>query len=167
VAIPKVAFYWCASCGGCEEAVLDLAEDLHETYYMGLVDKNDKVNLYDGDIRVVTPTGEEFVKFKPRDYLKHIEEHVESWSYTKFTYLKNVGWNGFTDGKDSGVYRVAPLARLNVFDGILNMVEMAFRACDPSFACATHSLPGQMPLIVSIFDQDKELVRKVSKGINA
>jgi F420-non-reducing hydrogenase small subunit len=24
----KVAFYWCASCGGCEEAVLDLAEDL-------------------------------------------------------------------------------------------------------------------------------------------
>ena len=23
---PKVAFYWCASCGGCEEAVLDLAE---------------------------------------------------------------------------------------------------------------------------------------------
>jgi F420-non-reducing hydrogenase small subunit len=25
---PKVAFYWCASCGGCEEAVVDLAEDL-------------------------------------------------------------------------------------------------------------------------------------------
>lgn len=27
---PKVAFYWCASCGGCEEAVLDLAEDILE-----------------------------------------------------------------------------------------------------------------------------------------
>jgi len=25
---PKVAFYWCASCGGCEEAVIDLAEDI-------------------------------------------------------------------------------------------------------------------------------------------
>lgn len=25
---PKIAFYWCASCGGCEEAVVDLAEDL-------------------------------------------------------------------------------------------------------------------------------------------
>lgn len=25
---PKVGFYWCASCGGCEEAVLDLAEDI-------------------------------------------------------------------------------------------------------------------------------------------
>jgi len=28
VAKPKVAFYWCASCGGCEEAVVDLAEDI-------------------------------------------------------------------------------------------------------------------------------------------
>lgn len=28
MAKPKVAFYWCASCGGCEEAVIDLAEDL-------------------------------------------------------------------------------------------------------------------------------------------
>ena len=25
---PKVAFYWCASCGGCEEAIVDLAEDI-------------------------------------------------------------------------------------------------------------------------------------------
>jgi F420-non-reducing hydrogenase small subunit len=25
---PKIAFYWCASCGGCEEAVVDLAEDI-------------------------------------------------------------------------------------------------------------------------------------------
>ena len=25
---PKIAFYWCASCGGCEEAVVDLAEGI-------------------------------------------------------------------------------------------------------------------------------------------
>ena len=25
---PKVAFYWCASCGGCEETVVDLNEDI-------------------------------------------------------------------------------------------------------------------------------------------
>jgi len=25
---PKVAFYWCASCGGCEESIVDLAEDI-------------------------------------------------------------------------------------------------------------------------------------------
>ncbi len=28
MAKPKVAFYWCASCGGCEEAIVDLAEDV-------------------------------------------------------------------------------------------------------------------------------------------
>jgi F420-non-reducing hydrogenase large subunit len=37
-----------------------------------------------------------------------------------------------------------------VDDGLLNMIEMAFRAYDPCQGCATHSLPGQMPLIVSI-----------------
>jgi F420-non-reducing hydrogenase large subunit len=35
--------------------------------------------------------------------------------------------------------------------GILNMVEMAFRAFDPCYSCATHSLPGQMPLQVLIY----------------
>ena len=35
--------------------------------------------------------------------------------------------------------------------GILNMIEMAFRAFDPCFSCATHSLPGQMPLNVVVY----------------
>jgi F420-non-reducing hydrogenase large subunit len=35
--------------------------------------------------------------------------------------------------------------------GILNMIEMAFRAFDPCYSCATHSLPGQMPLSASIY----------------
>ncbi len=34
---------------------------------------------------------------------------------------------------------------------ILNMIEMAFRAFDPCFSCATHSLPGQMPLEVQVW----------------
>lgn len=258
----------------------------HETYYMGLVDENNKVNFYDGKIRVVDPDGKEFLKFEPKDYLQHIAEHVEPWSYIKFLYLKEIGWKGFTDGKDSGIYRVAPLARLNVADGmatplaqeeyekmfttlggkpahntlayhwarlievlyaaermlelatdeeildshirnipeqtpeegigvveaprgtlfhhyktdeqgrvtnmnlivatlnnsasicmsvekaakslikngivndgLLNMIEMAFRAYDPCFGCATHSLPGKMPLEVSIFDSEENLVR--------
>jgi len=41
-----------------------------------------------------------------------------------------------------------------VTEGMLNMVEMAFRAYDPCFGCATHSLPGQMPLQVTIWDAD-------------
>jgi len=39
-----------------------------------------------------------------------------------------------------------------VDDGLLNMIEMAFRAYDPCHGCATHSLPGQMPLVVAIRD---------------
>jgi len=42
--------------------------------------------------------------------------------------------------------------------GILNRVEMAFRAYDPCFDCATHSLPGQMPLEVVIRDAKGETV---------
>lgn len=97
----------------------------HDTYYMGMVDKNNKVNFYEGDIRIVTPEGKEFVKFKPKDYLEHIEEHVEPWSYVKFPYLKKIGWKGFVDGKDSGIYRVAPLARLNVSDGMATPLAQA------------------------------------------
>ena len=36
--------------------------------------------------------------------------------------------------------------------GVLNMIEMAFRAYDPCFGCATHHLPGQMPLDVTLRD---------------
>ena len=43
---------------------------------MGLVDKNNKVNFYDGDIRVVTPEGREFAKFRPGEYLDHIQREL-------------------------------------------------------------------------------------------
>jgi len=41
---------------------------------------------------------------------------------------------------------------VEVTEGILNQIEMAFRAYDPCFGCATHSLPGQMPMEVRILD---------------
>ena len=262
----------------------------HQTYNMGLVDENNHVNFYDGDIRVTGPDGKEFVKFKPADYLKHIEEHVEPWSYLKFPFLKKIGWKGFVDGKDSGIYKATPLSRLNasdgmatplaneehdrmyktlggkpvhqtlathwariiellyaaerwvelvsdpditgpayravptetpsegvgvveaprgtlyhhyktdaagmiqeanlivgttnnnapinmsvkkaaeglikggkVNDGLLNMVEMAFRAYDPCFGCATHTLPGQMPMIIKVYDHEKTLVEELRR----
>lgn len=261
------------------------------SYYMGLVDGNNKLNFYDGDVRVVDPDGKEVAKFKPADYLEYIAEHTEPWSYLKFPFLKKVGWNGLTEGMDSGVYRVSPLARLNVADGmatplaqaeydrmyqtlggkpvhatlafhwarlvellyaaerllelcqdgeitdpnvrtiptatpdegvgiveaprgtlihhymtddkgivtgvnlivatahnypamnmsikkaaqglikkgqqvtegLLNMVEMAFRAYDPCMACATHTIPGQMPLEVVIYDSKGEVVQTLSR----
>ena len=89
-----------------------------QTYYMGTVDENNHINFYDGLIRVTDPEGKEFVKYPASDYAQHIAERVEPWSYLKFPYLKGVGWNGFVDGTDSGVYCATPLPRLNAADGI-------------------------------------------------
>ncbi len=90
----------------------------HRTYYMGLVDADNRVNFYDGMLRVVDPDGKEYARFRTQDYLQFIAEHVEPWSYIKFCYLKPVGWKGFVDGPESGVYAVAPLARLNAAEGM-------------------------------------------------
>jgi len=90
----------------------------HKTYYMGMVDERNRPNFYDGLLRVVDPSGKEYAKFKARDYRDYVAEHVEPWSYVKFCYLKPVGWKGFTEGASSGVYSVAPLARLNVAEGM-------------------------------------------------
>ena len=263
----------------------------HKTYYMGLVDENNKVNFYDGKIRVVTPSGKEYIKYDPAQYQEVIAEHIEPWTYLKFPYLKNVGWKGFEDGAKSGVYRASPLSRLNVADGmatplaqaeyekyfitlggkpvhatlathwarlnellysaervlelvqdegildpnvriiptekptegvgvveaprgtlthhyvtdekgmlksvnlivgttnnyaaidmsikkaaqglikkgepvtdgILNKIEMAFRAYDPCFGCATHALPGESPLVVCIYDHNQTLLQEIQR----
>ena len=90
----------------------------HQTYYMGMVDENNHVNFYDGKVRVVSPSGQELVKYGPDEYLDVISEHIEPWTYLKFPYLKEIGWKGFVDGEDSGVYRASPLSRLNAADGM-------------------------------------------------
>ncbi len=260
-----------------------------DAYNMGLVDAHNHVNFYDGDIRVTDQKGKEFDRFKGGEYLDHIAERVEPWTYSKFTYLKKVGWKGLTAGPESGIYRVGPLGRLNasegmatplanaeykrmyetlggkpvqstlafhwarviellyaaeravelstdpsitktdlrnpiskpgegvgvieaargtlfhhykldedamvrkanlivattnnyadiccsvrdaakglikngeVSDGLLNMVEMAFRAYDPCFGCSTHNLPGEGPLAVEIVDSSGRVVKKLSR----
>ncbi len=88
----------------------------HRTYYIGMVDGDNRVNFYDGTISVVAPDGERVGKYHPSEYTDWIAERVEPWSYLKFPYLKKVGWKGFEDGKDSGVYCATPLSRLNAAD---------------------------------------------------
>jgi len=83
----------------------------HNTYYMGLVDENNKVNFYDGKVRVIDPSGKEFIKFAPQQYLDHIAEQVEPWSYVKFPYLKKLVGKGLsTDLRAASI----PLHRLLV-----------------------------------------------------
>jgi F420-non-reducing hydrogenase large subunit len=48
-------------------------------------------------------------------------------------------------------------------EALLDRVEMAFRAYDPCLACASHALPGQMPLTVSIHRSDGS-IQRLSRG---
>ena len=50
----------------------------------------------------------------------------------------------------------------DVTEGMLNMVEMAFRAYDPCLACATHAI-GQMPFEVYIYNHERSLIRIIRR----
>ncbi len=111
-----------------DQAYLDLVlSDLyrHETHSMGTVDVGMAPNFYEGRIRVVDTLGNEVALYDAKDYLSHIAEHVEPWSYLKFPYLKKFGWQGFVDGQDSGIYHATPLARLNVADRMATPLAQA------------------------------------------
>ncbi len=54
----------------------------------------------------------------------------------------------------------------NVSQGLLNMVEMAFRAYDPCFGCAAHSLPGQMPLELNLRNPQGEIIQTLSQFVD-
>lgn len=81
------------------------------TGYLGLITPSKGLELYDGDIRLKSRTGEELEIFDPQDYLDYIAEHVEPWSYLKFPYFKKLGY-------PEGVYRVGPLGRINMVENI-------------------------------------------------
>jgi NAD-reducing hydrogenase large subunit len=80
--------------------------------YMSLVNDNGGLELYDGKLRLKNEKGLVLEdNIDPQDYLSIIGERVEDWSYMKFPYYKKQGY-------PAGVYRVGPLARLNVANGI-------------------------------------------------
>jgi NAD-reducing hydrogenase large subunit len=79
--------------------------------YFGMVTPENGLELYDGQIRLISAQGQDLERFAGENYLDYIAEHVENWSYLKFPYYKKLGW-------PQGVYRVGPLGRLNVAEKI-------------------------------------------------
>jgi NAD-reducing hydrogenase large subunit len=78
--------------------------------FMGLVGPDGTVEHYDGTLRVVGADGALLAERPdPRPYWEYLGEAVEPWSYLKSAYWKDLGY-------PDGVYRVGPLARLNVAD---------------------------------------------------
>jgi F420-non-reducing hydrogenase large subunit len=117
----------------------------HETYYAGLTDEAGRVALTDGRVSVVAPDGEPLGTYAPAEYQDWIAEHVEPWTYLKFPYLRRIGWKGFVDGKDSGVYCVGPLGRLNAATGM--STPRAQEAFERFYATLAPPLDGRRQLV--------------------
>lgn len=76
--------------------------------FLGLVDPKGGLEHYDGRIRIVDAKGAIVAdQLDPSRYEELLGEAVEEWSYLKFPYYRPLGYPG-------GMYRVGPLARLNV-----------------------------------------------------
>jgi NAD-reducing hydrogenase large subunit len=78
------------------------------TLFMGLVGVDGAWEHYDGRLRFMDGAGNIVAdRLEPARYQEFIGEAVESWSYLKFPYYRPIGY-------PDGVYRVGPLARLNI-----------------------------------------------------
>jgi NAD-reducing hydrogenase large subunit len=80
--------------------------------FMGLVGDEGELEMYDGTLRFVDATGRIVADgIAPERYGDYIEEAVEPDSYLKSPYYKTLGY-------PEGIYRVGPLARLNLIDRV-------------------------------------------------
>ena len=88
------------------------------TGFLGAVDEQGTLQLYDGLLRLMHPDGTS-VDFPASAYEQHLAEHIEPWSTAKMVYARS--WQeGFSLDPEAprGIYRVNTLARLNVCDRI-------------------------------------------------
>ncbi|WP_456418931.1 Ni/Fe hydrogenase subunit alpha [Methanocaldococcus infernus] len=90
-----------------------------DTWYLGLV-KNGEHEFYDGTLRFLSPDGKEKVEFEAKDYLDYIGEHIVPHSYVKYPFYKKAGY-------PDGIYRVGPLAMLNVCDSMGTEIAEEYR----------------------------------------
>jgi len=90
---------------------LDLVQSLPiETHYLGTV-KAGALDFYDGDLRMISPDGQQRIDFKEEDWARYLFEETVPGSYAKYVYFR-------TSADDAVPYRVGPLARLNCCETI-------------------------------------------------
>ena len=78
--------------------------------FMGLVTTDERAGYYEANSASPTPPETSWpTNWKPRDYPEYLGEAVEPFTFMKFPYYKPLGYPG-------GIYRVGPLARLNLVD---------------------------------------------------
>ena len=83
-----------------------------DSNYMGLIQPDGALEHYDGNLRFSDANGKVVEdQVPPAKYLDVIAEATEPWSYLKFPFIKRLGY-------PAGIYRVGPLARLNLADKI-------------------------------------------------
>jgi F420-non-reducing hydrogenase large subunit len=100
---------------------LDLVNSLGnfgDTRHCGLT--NDGVwDVYNGDVRIKSKDGSKIeYEYNNLEYLDVVAEHVKPYSWLKFPYIKELGY-------PDGIYRVAPLSRLNVADKMPDAAPLA------------------------------------------
>jgi F420-non-reducing hydrogenase large subunit len=93
------------------------------TGYLGMVNDG-AMNFYDGNLRMMRSDGQ-YVDFPAEEYLDHIGEHIEPWTYLKFPYDKKAGQFSMDLANSVGIYRTNALARINVCDRILTPLANA------------------------------------------
>jgi len=78
--------------------------------FLGIVKKDGGLTFYDGNIRIVNAAGDVVAHgLDPATYSEFLGEKVEPWSFLKSAYYLPTGY-------PAGIYRVGPLARMNVAD---------------------------------------------------
>ncbi len=113
--IPEIKTLACHHLERCRQLLDNHLEEARvfasfPSLFLGLTGPGGRLEHYDGLVRIIDADGALLADgLDPADYADTIGEAVEPWTYLKFPYYKP---HGYPDG----MYRVGPLARLNLVD---------------------------------------------------
>ena len=96
----------------------------------------------------------------PRGTLIHHYQANEYGQLTKVNLIVSTGHNNFAMSNAVDMVAKEYVHGPDIKEGMLNRVEHAIRAHDPCLSCSTHAI-GQMPIEISIFDANENLVRTI------